>query len=97
MKKNNLFIKSIKEIANHYGKNHQEIKTIEEINELRQELFANIYEGVTDNTPSEIADVLIMVSQLIYIYDIEEKVKDEIVFKINRQLKRIIYENDNKM
>ena len=45
--------------------------------------------GVSENTPSEIADVVIMLYQLIYLYDIGEEVEKEAEFKINRQLDRI--------
>ena len=77
-------------LATYYGKEHQELKTVEEIEELLYELYNNMIKGgVTENTPSEIADVLIMLYQLIYLYDIGEEVKKEVEFKINRQIDRI--------
>ena len=77
-------------LATYYGKEHQELKTIEELEELLQELISNIKtEGVSSNTPSEISDVLIMLYQLIYIYDIVEEVIEQEDFKINRQIDRI--------
>ena len=58
-------------LATYYGKQHQELKTLEELEELTTELINNIRtEGVSSNTPSEISDVLIMLYQLIYLYDI---------------------------
>ena len=63
-------------LATYYGKEHQELKTIEELEELLQELISNIKtEGVSENTPSEISDVLIMLYQLIYLYNIGEKIE----------------------
>ena len=50
----------------------QELKTLEELEELTTELINNIRtEGVSSNTPSEISDVLIMLYQLIYIYNVK--------------------------
>ena len=77
-------------LATYYGKEHQELKTLEELEELTTELINNIRtEGVSSNTPSEISDVLIMLYQLIYIYDIVEEVIEQEDFKINRQIDRI--------
>ena len=77
-------------LATYYGKEHQELKTLEELEELTKELINNIKtEGVSSNTPSEISDVLIMLYQLIYIYDIVEEVVEQEEFKINRQIDRI--------
>ena len=77
-------------LATYYGKQHQELKTLEELEELTTELINNIKtEGVSSNTPSEISDVLIMLYQLIYIYDIVEEVVEQEDFKINRQIDRI--------
>ena len=77
-------------LATYYGKEHQELKTLEELEELTTELINNIKtEGVSSNTPSEISDVLIMLHQLIYIYDIVEEVVEQEDFKINRQIDRI--------
>lgn len=77
-------------IAQYYGKRNQELKTVEEIEELLYELYNNMIKGgVSENTHSEIADVLIMLYQLIYLYDIGEEVEKEAEFKINRQIDRI--------
>ena len=77
-------------LASYYGKEHQELKTLEELEELTTELINNIKtEGVSENTPSEIADVLIMLYQLIYLYDNGEEVENITEFKINRQIDRI--------
>ena len=77
-------------LATYYGKQHQELKTLEELEELTTELINNIRtEGVTSNTPSEISDVLIMLYQLIYIYNIGDDIENITEFKINRQIDRI--------
>ena len=77
-------------LATYYGKQHQELKTLEELEELTTELINNIRtEGVTSNTPSEISDVLIMLYQLIYIYNIGDEIENITEFKINRQIDRI--------
>ena len=77
-------------LATYYGKEHQELKTLEELEELTTELINNIKsEGVSSNTPSEISDVLIMLYQLIYIYNIGDKIENITEFKINRQIDRI--------
>ena len=77
-------------LATYYGKQHQELKTLEELEELTTELINNIRtEGVSSNTPSEISDVLIMLYQLIYIYNIGDEIENIAEFKINRQIDRI--------
>ena len=77
-------------LASYYGKEHQELKTLEELEELTTELINNIRtEGVSSNTPSEISDVLIMLYQLIYIYNIGDDIENITEFKINRQIDRI--------
>ena len=77
-------------LATYYGKEHQELKTLEELEELTTELINNIRtEGVSSNTPSEISDVLIMLYQLIYIYNVGDDIENITEFKINRQIDRI--------
>ena len=77
-------------LATYYGKEHQELKTMEELEELTTELINNIKtEGVSSNTPSEISHVLIMLYQLIYIYNIGDDIENITEFKINRQIDRI--------
>ena len=77
-------------LASYYGKQHQELKTLEELEELTTELINNIRtEGVSSNTPSEISDVLIMLYQLIFIYNIGDEIENITEFKINRQIDRI--------
>jgi len=74
----------IKQLANHYGKQAQTLKCIEEKAELTQALCKNT------NIAEEIADVEIMLEQIKYLYFIDdeevEKIKE---YKINRQIDRI--------
>ena len=44
---------------------------------------------VTENTASEIADVIILLTQIVYLYDIEQDVYDKFIYKIDREIKRI--------
>jgi len=74
----------IKQLANHYGRQAQTLKCIEEMAELTQALLKNT------NIAEEIADVEIMLEQIKYLYFIDNeevgKIKD---YKINRTLERI--------
>lgn len=83
--------KKIKRIADYYKVKHQEQKLVEELGELLIEISKNmIANKVTDNTASEIADVIILLTQIIYLYDIEQEVYDKYIFKIDREIKRIL-------
>lgn len=74
----------ITKIADHFGLENQRIKIIEECSELITAIAKNDLENITE----EIADVLIMVQQLMYLYDIEDNVKEMIEFKIKRTVER---------
>lgn len=74
----------ITKIADHFGLKNQKVKTIEECSELITAIAKNDLENITE----EIADVLIMVYQLIYLYDIEDDVNEMIEFKIKRTVER---------
>lgn len=82
--------KRIKQIAGHYGSSHQQRQCIEELTELSLALQqyrkgkATIYD-----IASEIADVEIMLQQMMFFFGLSSKVEEETEFKINRQLKRI--------
>ena len=79
-------MKKTKAIADHYGKEHQTIKAMEELAELIQALA----KGDTENIKEEIADVRVMLEQIEYIYDIsEEEITLRICSKLNRQMERI--------
>ena len=89
-------------IANHYSKKNQWEKAQEEVEELLVELRAAsnpfgfedcVY--FADNTWSEIADVIIMCAQLVMQHGKEDTVREQMEYKVNRQLKRIEEEKRN--
>ena len=61
-------------------------KTIEECAELIQAL---VKLESRENTIEEIADVQIMLKQMLYLLDCEKEVEKVMEYKINRQLERI--------
>ena len=81
----------IKIIADHYGKENQTIKAIEELAELIQALA----KGDIENIKEEIADVRVMLEQIEYLYGVSD---DEITLrmcpKLCRQLERMEGKND---
>lgn len=88
-------------IADHYGKNHQMLKAVEEMAELTQVIVKTIHGDALHEWeyPGELADVLIMAEQLRYMYDNSDGVFDGRVerfidAKLNRQLKRMEDENN---
>lgn len=94
---------SIKQIADHYGLQHQIDKAFEELDELKEEL-AKYYFRFLDNDDEintlgiidEIADVKIMLAQLEHLLEIKKDVHAREWFKINRQLERIREEKEEK-
>lgn len=86
------YIKIIKDIVNKYSKEEQVLQTIEEMAELTKELVKNINRNKENETEIilEVADVEIMLAQLILIYDIDpEKLQGAIEYKLLRQKERI--------
>lgn len=85
------FMEVIKIIADHYGKENQTIKAIEELAELIQALA----KGDIENIKEEIADVRVMLEQIEYLYGVSD---DEITLRMCakpwRQLERMEGEND---
>jgi NTP pyrophosphatase (non-canonical NTP hydrolase) len=77
---------NIQKIADYYGLDNQLNKTIEECAELIQAL---VKLESRENTIEEIADVQIMLKQMLYLLDCEEEVEKVMEYKINRQLERI--------
>ena len=93
----------LKKIADHYGFDAQDEKTIEEMAELivaikNLKKFDGCEADHLVNFFEELADVKIMVDQLIYLHDKtapeDYDVESEVEFKIKRQLKRIAEEED---
>lgn len=88
--------KNIKRIADYYKVKHQEQKLVEELGELLVEISKNMMTNkVTENTASEIADVIILLTQIVYLYDIEQEVYDKFSYKIDREIKRILRRGNN--
>lgn len=80
-------------IYNHYGAINQRKKLCEEFMELQDELL-NHTKQQPENILTEIADVLVITLQFMadagYSFEyLEKNLKDEINYKINRQLSRI--------
>lgn len=74
-------------IIEHYGKENQIRKAIEELDELKEALEEN---HIKDHIIEEMSDVLVMLTQLALIYDIDPEVVDSTkMFKIERTLERM--------
>lgn len=87
---------SIRILSEHYSKKQQWKKAREEVRELKDELARASnpfgYEDLvyfTDNTWSEIADVIIRCAQLAMQHNAEDKVLEQMEYKVTRQLERI--------
>ena len=78
------------EIADHYGIDNQLHQLAEECSELAVEASHSARKGVTVKIIEEMADVLLMMEQVIYLANIAiEDIDECIKFKIDRQLERI--------
>ena len=91
----------IRQISEHYDKCTQIRKAQEECQELLDELYnaVHISDKITlpDNTWSEVADVMIMCIQLIMQHGKEDIVREQMEYKVNRQLERIKNEIHSKL
>lgn len=86
------YIKIINKIINKYGKKAQVLQTVEEMSELTKELIKNINRGKDNESDItlEIADVLIMIMQLVEIYNIDgDKILGAMEYKLLRQDERM--------
>lgn len=82
---------SLLTIFNTYGKSHQVSKLLEEVGEF----IETVMNEDKENIVKEMADVMVLLKQFQYYYDISDKqIEETMKFKINRQLKRIESEND---
>ena len=80
----------IVEIADHYGIEKQLHQLAEECSELAVEASHSARKGVTVKIIEEMADVLLMIEQVVYLANIAiEDIYECIRFKIDRQLERI--------
>ena len=87
----------IKTIAKHYGIKKQLRQLAEECSELAVEASHSARKGTTVKIIEEIADVLIMMEQVIYLAKIDKcDIEDCINYKLERQMKRIKEGNDEK-
>ena len=78
-----------------YGKVSQIDKAIEEMSELTKALLKKRYNaGSTDDITEEMADVLIMISQLMLIYDNAEVVEKQMEHKIKRLEHKLLQKNE---
>ena len=86
----------VKEIADHYGLRNQLKQLAEECCELSVEALHYIREeGGTERIFEEMADVLIMIQQVIHLLGCgHEDIEEYAEFKIDRQLKRIEEEQE---
>ena len=92
------YIKIIIDIINKYGKTSQVLQSIEEMSELIKELLKNINRNENNEKEiiQEIADVIVMITQLVMIYKIDvEKIYGAIEYKLERQEKRMKNESKN--
>ena len=84
-------------IADHYGIKKQLRQLAEECSELAVEASHSARKGTTVKIIEEIADVQIMIEQIIYLAKIDKcDIEDCINYKLDRQMKRIEKEKDNQ-
>ena len=82
--------KKLTAIMDHYGKDEQTLKAIEELNELAVALTQSLTKGKESGIISEVADVYIMLEQIVCYHEIDpQDLKDTIEFKLDRQIGRI--------
>ncbi len=90
---NKVLEKQINAISEHYNKECQIEKTKEELHELLDELEAGMRINectiLPDNTWSEVADVIIMCAQIAMQHRKTDKVRQEIEYKVDRQIGRM--------
>ena len=80
----------IKKIADHYGIKKQLHQLAEECSELAVEASHSARKGVTVKIIEEMADVLLMIEQVVYLAKIDMcDIEDCINYKLDRQIKRI--------
>ena len=93
---NEEIIERLKKIADHYGLVSQIAKLNEELGELSSECGYAMIGKMNENIYSEIADVLILISQIEYLLGCSKKVNEQIEFKTRRQIQRIDREEQEK-
>ena len=87
----------IKTIADHYGIKKQLRQLAEECSELAVEASHSARKGTTVKIIEEMADVQIMIEQIIYLARIDRcDIQECINFKLDRQMKRMEKEETNQ-
>ena len=87
----------IKTIDEHYGIKKQLRQLAEECSELAVEASHSARKGTTVKIIEEMADVQIMIEQIIYLARIDRcDIQDCINFKLDRQMKRMEKEETNQ-
>ena len=78
-------------IIKYYGKKEQKLKAVEELSELTAEIMKDVNKGNNDDyVLEELADVWVMMNQLIIIYGFtDEEIKEIAKEKVVRTLERI--------
>ena len=92
IKGNKAYLAAYKKAVHKYGTEAQLIKCVEELAELQKELcmLCNCH-GDIENVKDELADVLIMVDQVVHIIGIDKKkLKEHMDYKIERLKQRLI-------
>ena len=96
-------------IIKHYGINSQQRKLEEEVFELQEAITTHELKqsveydiplteivGTKEHITEELADVLVLLGQIIHYYDIDKKEIEKLLkYKIGRQLRRIENERTN--
>lgn len=81
-------------IAKHYGLDHQQMKTIEELSEASAAVARHVTEPCQNNLKemaSELADVCILIDQLFVLHPtLKMHFEDAKRFKVTRQIRRMI-------
>ena len=73
-----------------WGGHNQLVVAIEELSELQKEICKYFrHEGSTQNLIEEVADVTIMVEQIIQMFDIEDEVQKVMQEKLQRLKRRL--------
>ena len=84
-------------IADHYGIKKQLRQLAEECSELAVEASHSARKGTTVKIIEEMADAEIMIEQIIYLAKIDKcDIEDCINYKLDRQIKRIKEEKDER-
>ena len=86
----------IKIIADHYGIKNQLRQLAEECSELAVEASHSARKGTTVKIIEEIADVMIMIEQVIYLAKIDKcDIENCIDYKLGRQIVRLSKEDES--